>query len=107
MGNEFPEIITICGSSRFKDEINRANAQLTLEGKLVISLGLFGKTDMPEEDWSTLGSTRKIMLDELHKRKIDLSDSIYVVNVNGYIGESTQSEIDYATQHHKRIYYMM
>lgn len=104
---DFPEVITLCGSSRFKDEINAANARLTLEGKLVISLGLFGQTEMPDEDWSTRGTDRKIMLDELHKRKIDISDSIYVVNPGGYIGDSTRSEIDYAYSKGKSINYLV
>lgn len=46
------------------------------------------------------------MLDEMHKHKIDLSDAICIINKNGYIGQSTQSEIDYAKKHGKIIYYM-
>ena len=46
------------------------------------------------------------MLDNMHKRKIDMADSIYVINVGGYIGESTRSEIDYATRHGKEILYL-
>jgi len=91
-----PEIITLCGSTRFKDEINRVNAELTMAGKLVISLGVFGHVDLPDRDWTTNGSADKVMLDELHKRKIDLADRIFVVNPGGYIGESTSSEITYA-----------
>lgn len=102
----FPEVVTLCGSTRFKEEINRANAQLTLQGKIVISLGLFGQTDLPDWDWST-DSTVKIMLDQLHKRKIDLADSIFVVNVDGYIGESTASEIAYARRTHKKVTYLV
>lgn len=103
---DFPEIITLCGSTKFKDRINRMNALLTMQGKLVISLGVFGHTDLPEFDWSTNGTKVKQMLDNLHKRKIDLADSIYVINVEGYIGESTQREIEYAQQHNKTIYYL-
>jgi hypothetical protein len=91
-----PKVVTLCGSTRFKDEINAANARLTMEGNLVISLGVFGHTDMPDHDWSTSGTEVKQMLDELHKRKIDLADEILVINVGGYIGESTRSEIRYA-----------
>lgn len=49
----------------------------------------------------TLTST-KIMLDDMHKRKIDMADEIYVINVGGYIGESTNSEIEYAKQNNKK-----
>lgn len=89
-------IITLCGSTRFKDEINKANARLTMEGHLVISLGVFGHVDMPGVDWTTGGNEVKRMLDDLHRRKIDLADEIYVINAGGYIGESTRGEIEYA-----------
>jgi dienelactone hydrolase len=105
-GGDRPVIITLCGSTRFKDEINAANARLTLKGYLVISLGLFGHTDMPDADWTTGGSDVKRMLDDLHKRKIDLADRIYVVNPGGYVGESTRGEIRYARQHHKDLEFM-
>lgn len=91
-----PKIITLCGSTRFKDEINAANARLTMAGNLVISLGVFGHVDMPDHDWTTGGNETKQMLDDLHKRKIDLADEILVINVGGYIGESTRGEIEYA-----------
>jgi len=100
------KIITLCGSTRFKDEINNANARLTMEGDLVISLGVFGHVDMPDHDWTTNGNADKRMLDELHKRKIDLADEIYVVNVGGYIGESTRGEIEYAREHGKVVRYL-
>lgn len=95
-GGPRPEIVILCGSTRFKDQINAANARLTMQGKLVISLGVFGHIDLPDHDWTTGGSADKQMLDGLHKRKIDLADRVLVVNVGGYIGESTRSEIDYA-----------
>ena len=101
-----PTVICLCGSSKFKDQINAVNAKLSLAGNLVISLGLFGHTDLPDLDWTTGSSEVKIMLDELHKRKIDLADEIYVVNVGGYIGESTRSEIAYAMAHGKVIKYL-
>jgi hypothetical protein len=105
-GGERPRIVCLCGSTRFKDEINAVNARLSLEGKIVISLGLFGHTDMPDVDWTTGGSEVKRMLDDLHKRKIDLADGIYVVNPGGYVGESTRGEIRYAAQNHKGLQFM-
>lgn len=100
------KIITLCGSTRFKKEINEANAQLTLQGNLVISLGVFGHLDMPDHDWTTGGNETKRMLDDLHKQKIDLADEIYVITVNGYIGESTRGEIEYAHATGKPVYYL-
>lgn len=102
---ERPEIVCLCGSTRFKDEINAVNAKLTLQGKLVISLGVFGHVDMPDHDWSTGGTDAKIALDGLHKRKIDLADVVYVVDVDGYVGESTRSEIAYARARGKTVRY--
>lgn len=106
-GGPRPEIVTLCGSTRFKDEINAANARLTLAGKLVISLGVFGHVDLPDHDWSTSGTDVKVSLDDLHKRKIDLADRVYVVNVGGYVGESTRSEIAYAEAHGKPVDYLV
>lgn len=99
----FPRIVCLCGSTRFRDEIHQANARLTLDGQIVISLGVFGHLDMPDEDWTTGGTDRKRMLDDLHKRKIDLADEVFVVNVGGYVGESTRGEIAYARSHGKPV----
>ena len=85
-------VVTLCGSTRFKDAFMEAQKRLTLEGNIVISVGLFGHSG-DNEVW-TEGT--KEMLDNMHKRKIDMSDGIYVINVEGYIGESMRSEIDYA-----------
>ena len=103
------KIITLCGSTRFKDEFNAINKQLTLKGNIVISVGVFGHQGDVEVwdnmDEGTLSRT-KIMLDDMHKRKIDLADEIFVINKNGYIGESTQSEIAYALSHGKKVNYL-
>jgi hypothetical protein len=106
MKENMPHIITLCGSTKFKKEINEVNARLTLEGFLVISLGVFGHTDMPDYDWTTSGNELKRKLDELHRRKIDLADEVYVVNVGGYIGESTTGEIDYARAQGKPVRFL-
>lgn len=100
------KIITLCGSTKFKDEINRVNARLTMEGNLVISLGVFGHLDMPDHDWTTGGNEDKRMLDNLHRQKIDLADEVYVVNVGGYIGDSTRGEIEYAQSLGKPIHFL-
>ena len=94
-------VITLCGSTRFKEDFERVNRELTLKGFVVISVGCFGHSgDIVTEE-------AKIMLDEIHKQKIDMADAIYVINRDNYIGESTRSEIEYAKQHDKAIMYML
>ena len=102
-------VITLCGSTRFKKEFMEAQKRLTLEGNIVISVGLFGHSG-DEEVWDgmdegTLSKTKK-MLDDMHKRKIDMADEIFVINVGGYIGDSTRSEIEYAEMHDKKVRYL-
>lgn len=103
------KVITLCGSTRFKDAFLEAQKQLTLDGNIVISVGLFGHSGDNEVwegmDEDTLTKT-KLMLDDMHKRKIDMSDEIYVINVGGYIGDSTRSEIEYAKRTRKDIQYL-
>ena len=104
------KVITLCGSTRFKDEFMEAQKRLTLEGNIVISVGLFGHAG-DKEVWEgmeedTLTRTKE-MLDDMHKRKIDMADEIYVINVGGYIGSSTRSEIDYALAHGKGVRYLV
>ena len=86
------KVITLCGSTKFKEQYLEAQKRLTLEGNIVISVGLFGHSG-DDEVW-TEGT--KAMLDDMHKRKIDMADEIFVINVGGYIGESTRGEIAYA-----------
>jgi hypothetical protein len=97
------KIITLCGSTRFKDEFISEQKRLTLEGNIVISVGLFGHSG-DSEVWSDF--TKK-MLDDMHKRKIDLADEIFVINVGGYIGPSTRSEIEYAIKTGKSVKYLV
>ena len=96
------KVITLCGSTRFKDAFMEAQKRLTLEGNIVISVGLFGHSG-DEEVWT---EGIKEMLDDMHKRKIDMADEIYVLNVGGYIGNSTQSEIEYAISTRKDVQYL-
>ena len=95
-------VITLCGSTHFKDAFMEAQKRLTLEGNIVISVGLFGHSG-DDEVW-TEGT--KEMLDDMHKRKIDMADEIFVINVGGFIGSSTRSEIDYATATGKAVNYL-
>lgn len=94
------KVITLCGSTRFKEDFERVNKNLTLLGYIVISVGCFGHAgDVFTEE-------QKVMLDDIHKRKIDMSDAIYVINKDGYIGSSTRSEIKYAREHGKQVIFM-
>ena len=96
------KVITLCGSTRFKDAFMEAQKQLTLEGNIVISVGLFGHSG-DDEVW-TEGT--KEMLDDMHQRKLDMADEIFVINVGGYIGASTRSEIEYAKATGKPVNYL-
>jgi len=100
--NDKIEVVCLCGSSKFKDEFIKAQRDLSLDGKLVISLGLFGHIEGLDMDSDT-----KKMLDKVHFKKIDMSDSIYVINKGGYIGESTRNQINYAEKLGKQINYLV
>ena len=94
---DVPKIICLCGSTRFYEQFMRANYEETMKGNIVLSVGFF----MHRPDTvhgQALGCTpeQKINLDALHKEKIRLADEVFVLNVSGYIGESTRSEIEYA-----------
>ena len=93
------KVITLCGSTCFKDAFMETQKRLTLDGNIVISVGLFGHSG-DNEVWENMAdgtlTATKAMLDDMHKAKIDMSDEIFVINVDGYIGDSTRSEIEYA-----------
>ena len=103
------KVITLCGSTRFKKEFMEVQKDLTLNGNIVISVGLFGHSGDNEVwenmDEGTLTKTKE-MLDDMHKCKIDMADEIFVINVGGYIGSSTKSEIEYAISHGKKVNYL-
>lgn len=82
-----PEIVCICGSARFAEEMREVNRDLTFAGVIVVAPGEAGEAISVEQ---------KALLDALHLRKIDLADQVLVVNPGGYIGESTRREVAYA-----------
>lgn len=86
---------------KFKDEFMKVQKELTLNGYIAISDGCFGHSG------DVFTDEQKIMLDDMHKRKIDMADEIFVINVNGYIGNSTKSEIEYAEAHNKKVNYLV
>ena len=103
------KIVTLCGSTRFKEQFMKAQKDLTLQECIVISVGLYGHSGDSEVwenmDEGTLTKTKE-MLDDMHKRKIDMADEIFVINVGGYIGDSTRSEIKYAQETGKVVKYL-
>jgi len=96
------KVVTLCGSTRFKEAFERENRRLTLEGCIVLAPGVF----VHEDGVAPVGDDQKRMLDNMHLRKIDLSDEIFVINVGGYIGESTAREVEYARKHGRAIKYL-
>jgi hypothetical protein len=92
-------IVCMCGSTKFKQTWIDENKRLTIEGNIVLSVGLFGHHEGITEEL-------KIKMDDLHKRKIDLCDWVWVLDVGGYIGKSTRSEIEYAKVLDKPIRYL-
>jgi hypothetical protein len=96
-----PRIVVLCGSTRFKEAFEGANRGLTLSGYVVLAPGVFGHADGIE-----LTEASKTALDALHFRKIDLADEVFIINVDGYIGESTRNEIAYAERVGKPVNYL-
>lgn len=103
-----PTIVCLCGSTRFSQAFRGANLRETLAGKIVLSIGCDMRSDdqlfghMSEEEVVQI----KKRLDELHLRKIDLADEVLVLNVSGYIGKSTNNEIEYAKLKRKHVRYL-
>jgi hypothetical protein len=104
-GENFPVIVTLCGSTRFWRTFQRAGLDETMAGRIVLSIGAASGTDdehfgnLPRDEYERV----KTMLDTLHLRKIDLCDEILVLNCDGYVGESTAREVAYAKRHGRRV----
>lgn len=94
-------VITLCGSTKYKDEYLMVNKWLTLQGNIVISVSMFGHVDK-----EPLTQDEKTILDQVHKNKIDIASEIFVINVDGYIGSSTKQEIEYADSKGKKIRFL-
>jgi alkyl hydroperoxide reductase subunit AhpC len=94
----FPKIVCLCGSTKFYEEFQKVNAQETLAGNIVLSIATFATSEA--EYFAGLseqqGERVKKMLDDLHKRKIELADEVFIINKDGYVGESTKQELEYA-----------
>lgn len=103
-----PRIVCLCGSTRFSEAYQQANLLETLAGNIVLTIGcdMRSNPDLFTDKTQEYLDVIKAQLDELHKRKIELADEILVLNVGGYIGESTRSEIEHARKYHKVIRYL-
>jgi hypothetical protein len=99
-----PLVVCLCGSTKFVDEYDKQMLRLTLEGKIVLTIGTHRNSDENlARKYANNFKNKKAMLDKLHLHKIDLADEILVLNVDGYIGDSTRREVEYAKQTGKKI----
>jgi nucleoside 2-deoxyribosyltransferase len=94
------KIITLCGSTKFKKQFEQTNAYLTLQSNIVITLAFFEQSESIE-----ITEKQAELFGKIHFRKIEMSDEIFVIDVDGYIGESTRKEIDYAIHLGKEVNY--
>ena len=101
-----PVIVCLCGSTRFMDTFHRVGWEKTLDGEIVLSVGIVKNLPLKQSKEEFFGQDVAQALDELHKRKIDLADYVLVLNVGGYIGDSTRGEIEYAEALGKRVDYL-
>ncbi len=92
------KVVTICGSMKFKDKMMEVTRDLEIKNKYVVIQCVYSNDRFNEEE--------QVLLADLHYKKIDISDVIYVVNVDGYIGTSIKKEIEYAKSLNKKIIYM-
>ena len=99
-------VVCLCGSGQFKDVFERENERLTLGGYIVLAPGCFRFHRKNAEFVPVLGKTRKTMLDKMHLQKIDMADEVFVLNVGGYVGESTRREIEYAKKSGKPVLWL-
>ena len=100
------KVVTLCGSTRFEAEFAEVNQRLTMDGCVVISLGMFSLPELPEYDWAADGSDLEGRLRGVHLQKIRMADEVYIVDPGGYLGESTRREIAFAQSLGKPVRYL-
>jgi hypothetical protein len=103
-----PVVVCLCGSTRFTELMLVKQWELTKQGKIVLSWCALPDSYFTGEDRAHIGDQEgvKAIVDEVHKRKIDLADEVLILNVGDYIGESTRSELDYAIAHGKTVRFL-
>ncbi len=97
-----PTVVCLCGNTKYKEEFESVAREETLKGRIVLTLAVFCQAD-----GDPLADEQVTMLRHLHRHKIKMSDEIFIVNVDGYIGESTRKEIEFAKANNKRIEYLV
>jgi hypothetical protein len=100
------KVITLCGSTRFEAEFAEVNQRLTMDGYVVISLGMFSLPDLTGYGWTADSRDLRGRLGGLHFQKIRMADEVYIVDPGGYLGESTRREIAYAKELGKPVRYL-
>jgi hypothetical protein len=100
------KVITLCGSTEFEAEFAEVNQRLTMEGCVVISLGMFRVPELPDYDWTTDSAELRERLGGVHLQKIRMADEVFIVDPGGYVGESTRREIAYAESLGKPVRYL-
>ncbi len=93
------KVVTICGSMKFQDKMMEVAKDLEVKNKYLVIQCVYATSEFSEEEQKILG--------DLHYKKIDISDAIYVVNVDGYIGNTTSKEIEYAKKLGKEVIYLV
>lgn len=108
LSDEFPEIVCLCGSTRFTEQMLIEQWKLTKLGYIVLSWCALPNSYFSGSDITHIGEQENVkeIVDEGHKRKIDLADWLKIINIEGYVGESTHSEIEYAEKLNKPIVYL-
>jgi hypothetical protein len=109
MNQKKPKVICLCGSTRFTEQMLVKQWELTKQGNIVLSWCALPNSYFQTEDTHHIGDQEgvKEIVDEVHKRKIDISDEVFVLNIDGYIGDSTKSEIEYAKSISKPVSYLV
>jgi hypothetical protein len=103
-----PTVICLCGSTRFTEQMLIKQWELTKQGYIVLSWCALPDSYFKSEDRFHVGDQEgvKALVDEIHKRKIDISDEVFILNVGGYIGESTRGELNYAIANGKKVTFL-
>jgi hypothetical protein len=96
--------ITLCGSGKFETQFKNWNKRLSLGGHVVYGMSTYASEQGGSKDWFT--PEQKLMLDAVHMGKIQNSEAVLILNVGGYIGESTRREMDFAMVQEKDLYFL-
>lgn len=105
-GAEEAKVVTLCGSTRFESDFAAVNQRLTLEGCIVISLGMFSLPELADGGEAADMTALRERLAQVHLQKIRMADEVYIIDPGGYLGESTRREIAHAESLGKPVRYL-